>query len=63
MFDIDALIRTNPRRKVEDFRFAEAIGGVQATIGLPNDRRIEALFDRRPNGERRSKVETVNREV
>ena len=63
MLNVDAFDRTNSRREVEDLWLAKAFRRKKPALLFPNERRIEALFDRRPDGERRSKVVAIDRKV
>jgi hypothetical protein len=55
VLDVDALDRADALGEVEDLRLAERRGRVEAPLLLPDERRVEALLDRRPDGERGAK--------
>ena len=63
MLHVHALDRADPLREVEDLGLAERRRRVPATALLPDDRRVEALLDRRPDGERRGELVAVHGEV
>ena len=63
MLDIDALDRPDALREVEHLRLGERRRRVPAAIRLPDDRRVEALLDRRPDRERRREVVAIDDEV
>ena len=54
---------TDSLGKVEGFRLAERCGGEPAAVLLVDDRRVEALLDGRPDGERRREVIAGNGQV
>ena len=60
---VDALDRADPGREGEDLRLAERLGGVPAPVPLPDDRRVEALLDRGPDGEGGREVVALHHEV
>ena len=55
VFHIHALDWANALWEIESFGFTEWFRGVPANTILPNNRRIEALFNRRPDAKRRCK--------
>ena len=63
MLDVDALDRADPLREVEDLELAEWFCRVPAPVRFPDDRRIQAFLDRRPDRERRCEVVTLNDQV
>jgi hypothetical protein len=60
---VHTLDRPDAAREVEDLRFGERRRRVPAAVGLPDHRRVEALLDRRPDGERRREVVPVHDQV
>ncbi len=63
MLDVDALHLADPLGEGEHLGLAERLGGVPAALELVDDRRVEALLDRRPDRERRCEVVAVDDEV
>ena len=63
VLDVDALDRPDPLREIEQLRLGERLGRVEASPALPDERRIEALLDRRPDREGRSEVVSLDHEV
>src|SRR5436190_4954810 len=57
VLDVDAFDRADSLRKVEDLGLRERLRRIKAAVALPDQRRIEALLDRRPDREgRRERV-------
>jgi hypothetical protein len=63
VFHVDALDRPDPGREDERLRLAERRGGVPLAAALPHDRRVQALLDRRPDGERGGEVIPLDHQV
>ncbi len=63
MLDVHALDRADALRKHERLGLAERRRRVPAAILVPDHGRVEALFDRRPDRERRREVVAVDDEV
>ena len=63
VLDVDALDRADALGEVEHLGLAERLGGEPAAVLLPDDRRVQALLDRRPDRERRREVVAVDDEV
>src|SRR4051812_11351936 len=63
VLDVDALHPADSFREVEDLRLAEWWRGEPAAVALVDDRRVEALLDRRPDGERRGEGVAVDDQV
>ncbi len=63
VLDVDALDRPDPLREVEDLGLGERRGREPATVALPDHGRVEALLDRRPDGEGRGEVVAVDDEA
>ena len=63
VLDVDALDRADALGEVEHLGLAERRRRVPAAVRLPDDRRVEALLDRRPDRERRREVVAVDDEV
>ena len=63
VLDVDALHRADAFGKIEDLRFAERLGDEPATVLLPDHRRVEALLNGGPDGERRREVVSLHGEV
>jgi hypothetical protein len=61
VLDVDALDRSDAAGEVEDLGLGEGLGGEPALVLLPDDRRVEALLDRRPDGERRARSRSPRR--
>ena len=53
VLDVDALDRADALGEDERLRRRERLGRVEAAAALPDDRRVEALLDRRPDAEDR----------
>lgn len=63
VLDVHAAERPDVLREVEQLGFAEGLGGEPTAISLVHDRRVEALFDGRPDRERRREVVPGDDEV
>ncbi len=63
VLDVDALDRADPLGEVEHLGLGERLGREPAAVALPDDRRVEALLDRRPDRERRREVVALDDEV
>ena len=63
MLDVDALDRADALGEVEHLGLAERLGDVPALALLVDDRRVQALLDRRPDRERRREVVPGDDEV
>src|SRR6185436_4938411 len=53
VLDVDALDHADPLRELEQLRLGERLGRVEAALLLPDQRRVQALLDRRPDREGR----------
>ncbi len=56
VLDVDAFHRTDSGREVEHLGLGERLRRVEAAVALPDQRRIQAFLDRRPDREGRSEV-------
>ena len=63
MLDVHALDRADALGEDEGLGLGEGRRGEEAALALPDERRVEALLDRRPDGERRREVEALDHEV
>jgi hypothetical protein len=63
VLDVDALDRPDPLGEVEHLGLGERRGREPAAVALPDDRRVEALLDRRPDRERRREVVALDDEA
>ncbi len=63
MLHVHALDRADAGREDESLRLAERLGSEPATPFLPDDRRIQAFLDSRPDGEARAEVVAIDHEV
>ncbi len=63
VLDVDALDHADPLRELEQLGLRERLGGVEAALALPDQRRVEALLDRRPDREGRREVVALDDEV
>ena len=63
VLDVDALDRADPLREVEHLGLGERLRRVEAAVALPDQRRVEALLDRRPDREGRREVVALDDEV
>jgi hypothetical protein len=63
VLDVDALDRPDPLREVERLGLRERLRREPAAVALPDHGRVEALLDRRPDGERRREVVALDHEV
>ena len=63
VLDVDALDHADPLRELEQLRLRERLGRVEAALLLPDQRRVQALLDRRPDREGRSEVVALDDEV
>jgi hypothetical protein len=63
VLDVDALEWADPLGEVEDLGLAERLGRVPAAITLPDQGRVEALLDRRPDREGRRELVALDLEV
>ncbi|CAB4605842.1 unannotated protein [freshwater metagenome] len=63
MLNVDALNRADTRREIEDLWLTEAFSRVEAPLLFPNQRWVEAFFDRCPNRKGRRKVIAIDRKV
>ena len=63
VLDVDAAERADALGEREHLRLAERLGGEPAPLPLVDDRRVEALLDRRPDRERRREVVAVDHQV
>ncbi len=63
VLDVDALDYADSLGELEQLRLGERLGGVEAALLLPDQRRVQALLDRRPDGEGRREVVTLDDEV
>ena len=63
MLDVDALDRADALGEVEDLGLRERLRREEAAVPLPDQRRVEALLDRRPDRERRREVVARDDEV
>ena len=63
VLDVHAFDRPDPLRELEDLRLGERRGRVEATLALPDQRRVQALLDRGPDRERRREVVALDDEV
>jgi len=60
---VDALDHADPIGELEQLRLGEGLGGVEAALLLPDQRRVQAFLDRRPDGEGRCEVVALDDEV
>jgi hypothetical protein len=58
VFDVDALQLADPLREREQFGLGERRGGEPTSIALVDNRRVQALLDRRPDAEGRGERRT-----
>jgi len=63
VLDVHALDDADPFREVEPLRFREGLGRIEAAVAFPDERRVEAFLDRRPDREGRCEVVPVDHEV
>jgi hypothetical protein len=63
VLDVHALDGSDALRKIERLGLAEGFRRVPAPALFPDDRRVEAFLDGRPDRERRSEVVALNDEV
>ena len=63
VLDVDALDHADPLRELEELRLGEGLGGVEAALLLPDERRVQALLDRRPDREGRREIVALDDEV
>ena len=63
VLDVHALDRADALRELEHLRLGEGRRGVEAALALPDQRRVQALLDRRPDRERRREVIPLDHEV
>jgi hypothetical protein len=63
VLDVDALDRADPVGEHEHLGLGERRCRVVAAPGLPDERRVQALLDRRPDRERRREVVAAHHEV
>jgi hypothetical protein len=63
VLDVDALDHADPLRELEQLGLGERLGRVEAALLLPDQRRVQALLDRRPDREGRSEVVALDDEV
>jgi hypothetical protein len=63
VLDVDALEQADPLGEVEDLGLAERLGRVPAALALPDQGRVEALLDRRPDREGRRELVALDLEV
>ena len=63
VLDVDALDRADAGRELEQLGLGERRGRVPAALALPDQRRVQALLDRRPDRERGRERVAVDREV
>src|SRR2546423_2472976 len=62
VLDVDALDHADSLGELEQLRLGERLGGVEAALLLPDQRRVEALLDRRPDREGRREVVALDDE-
>jgi len=63
VLDVDALDDADPLGELEQLRLRERLRRVEAAVALPDEGRVEALLDRRPDRERRCEVVAVDDDV
>ena len=63
VLDVDALDRPDALGELEHLRLGERRRRVEAALALPDQRRVQALLDRRPDRERRREVIALDDEV
>ena len=63
VLDVDALDWADAVGKVENLWLTERFGREPAAVGLPDHRRVQALLDGGPDGERRREVVAVDGQV
>ena len=63
VLDVDALDHADAVRELEQLRLGERLGRVEAAFLLPDQRRVQALLDRRPDREGRREVVALDDEV
>ena len=63
VLDVDTLDGADAVGKVENLWLRERFGDEPAAVGLPDHRRVEALLDGGPDGERRREVVAVDGQI
>ena len=63
VLDVDAFDRADALGELEDLGLGEGGGRVEAALALPDQRRVQALLDRRPDREGRREVVALDDQV
>ena len=63
VLDVDAFDRADPLGELEHLGLGERRGRVEAALALPDQRRVQALLDRRPDREGRREVIALDDQV